>query len=131
MFGEHGLRWSELLRLPYWDPTRYTLLDAMHNLFLGELHHHCLTLWGMKTADGRMAPGTVPKNAAKVHSPDEQRVCLEKLAAALSVTHPSIKTVAQTRKDYLSTVAAFNAVPLTRANPGKIDYATKLVDRVR
>lgn len=43
-FEAHGLRWSELLRLPYWDPTRYTLLDSMHNLFLGELHHHCIAL---------------------------------------------------------------------------------------
>ncbi|RDX39658.1 hypothetical protein OH76DRAFT_1328342, partial [Lentinus brumalis] len=30
-----GVRWTELLRLPYWDPTRYTLVDSMHNLFLG------------------------------------------------------------------------------------------------
>ncbi|TFK59857.1 hypothetical protein BDN72DRAFT_741243, partial [Pluteus cervinus] len=31
----YGIRWSELLRLPYWDPLQYTILDAMHNLFLG------------------------------------------------------------------------------------------------
>ncbi|EIW84798.1 hypothetical protein CONPUDRAFT_48474 [Coniophora puteana RWD-64-598 SS2] len=30
-----GARWSELLHLPYWDVVRYTVVDAMHNLFLG------------------------------------------------------------------------------------------------
>ncbi|TFK78580.1 hypothetical protein K466DRAFT_440186, partial [Polyporus arcularius HHB13444] len=36
-FKQNGVRWSELLRLPYWDPTRFALVDSMHNLFLGEL----------------------------------------------------------------------------------------------
>ncbi|KAI8969510.1 hypothetical protein BD414DRAFT_402535, partial [Trametes punicea] len=35
LFDKYGVRWSELLRLPYWDPTRFSLLDAMHNLYLG------------------------------------------------------------------------------------------------
>lgn len=29
------VRWSELLRLPYFDPVRCVLVDPMHNLFLG------------------------------------------------------------------------------------------------
>ncbi|KAI1787157.1 hypothetical protein LXA43DRAFT_1098552 [Ganoderma leucocontextum] len=126
-FDQHSLQWSELLRLPYWDPTKYTLLDTMHNLFLGELHHHCIALWGMKTAQGRTAPGTVPKNTLKVHSPQEQQACLEKLAAALSSSKPSVKTVALARKDYLSMAIAFNSIPFARADPGKIYYTTKLI----
>ncbi|KAI0742329.1 hypothetical protein C8Q80DRAFT_1053196, partial [Daedaleopsis nitida] len=50
IFEAFGIRWSQLLRLPYWDPTRYALVDAMHNLFLGELRHHCISIWGLKTA---------------------------------------------------------------------------------
>nr|VWO94125.1 Immunoglobulin G-binding protein A (IgG-binding protein A) (Staphylococcal protein A) (SpA) [Ganoderma boninense] len=129
-FEAHGLRWSELLRLPYWDPTRFTLLDAMHNLFLGELHHHCIAVWGMKTAEGRAGPGAVPKNASKVHSPAEQQTCLDKIAAALRAPIPSIKSLSTARKDYLATVAVFNSIPITKANPGKADYATKLIERV-
>ncbi|EXX62874.1 hypothetical protein RirG_157680 [Rhizophagus irregularis DAOM 197198w] len=30
-----GVRWSELLRLPYFDPIRFTIIDPMHCLFLG------------------------------------------------------------------------------------------------
>ena len=34
-FKEHGVRWSELLRLPDIDPIRFAVVDPMHCLFLG------------------------------------------------------------------------------------------------
>ena len=34
-FKEHGVRWSELLRLPYMDSIRFAVVDPMHCLFLG------------------------------------------------------------------------------------------------
>jgi len=34
-FKEHGVRWSELLRLPYMNPIRFAVVDPMHCLFLG------------------------------------------------------------------------------------------------
>ena len=33
--SEYGVRYSELLRLPYFDCVRFTIIDPMHNLFLG------------------------------------------------------------------------------------------------
>ena len=30
-----GVRWSELLRLPYFDPVRFVTVNPMHFLFLG------------------------------------------------------------------------------------------------
>ncbi|RPD53229.1 hypothetical protein L226DRAFT_548599 [Lentinus tigrinus ALCF2SS1-7] len=47
IFDAHGIRWSELLRLVYWDPTQFAVVDAMHNLFLGEFRHHCREVWGI------------------------------------------------------------------------------------
>jgi hypothetical protein len=35
-----GIRWSELLRLPYFDASRFVVVDAMHNLFLGLVQEH-------------------------------------------------------------------------------------------
>lgn len=40
IFQETGIRWSELLRLPYFDPSRFVVVDAMHNLFLGLMKEH-------------------------------------------------------------------------------------------
>ena len=34
-----GCRYSILLDLPYFDPVRMTIIDPMHNLFLGTAKH--------------------------------------------------------------------------------------------
>jgi hypothetical protein len=39
-FNKTGVRWSELLRLPYFDVTRCVVIDPMHNLFLGLIKEH-------------------------------------------------------------------------------------------
>ena len=31
----HGVRYTELLRLPYFDSPRFIVVDAMHNILLG------------------------------------------------------------------------------------------------
>ncbi|EJF56722.1 hypothetical protein DICSQDRAFT_70886 [Dichomitus squalens LYAD-421 SS1] len=35
-FKQHGSRWSELMRLPYYDCVAMTVIDPMHNLLLGK-----------------------------------------------------------------------------------------------
>ena len=47
IFQEHGIRWTELLRLPYWDPIKFTAIDSMHNLYLGIVKTHFRDVWGM------------------------------------------------------------------------------------
>ena len=39
-----GLRYSILLKLPYFDPIRYAVIDPMHNLFLGT-GKHVMEVW--------------------------------------------------------------------------------------
>lgn len=51
-FKRHGIRWSVLLDLPYWDPPRFTIVDSMHTILLGHLHRHCSIIWGMNTTRG-------------------------------------------------------------------------------
>ncbi|KIK11535.1 hypothetical protein PISMIDRAFT_55805, partial [Pisolithus microcarpus 441] len=46
IYDTFGIRWTELLRLPYWDPTRFVVVEAMHNFFLGDLQHHCRNIFG-------------------------------------------------------------------------------------
>jgi hypothetical protein len=40
-----GVRWSCLNELPYWDPVRSTVIDAMHLLFLGLCQFHWRKFW--------------------------------------------------------------------------------------
>ncbi|RXW21209.1 hypothetical protein EST38_g4657 [Candolleomyces aberdarensis] len=44
---QYGVRWSELLRLPYWDPIHFTVIDSMHAFYLRLFQHHCRSVWGM------------------------------------------------------------------------------------
>jgi hypothetical protein len=46
VFNKHGLWWSELLRLPYFDPSQFVIIDAMHNLFLGLINFHFCDILG-------------------------------------------------------------------------------------
>nr|VWO94193.1 STE/STE11/BCK1 protein kinase [Ganoderma boninense] len=54
IYDTFGVRWSELLRLPYWDPTSFVALDSMHMFYLGDFQRHCEQVWGMggKYRDG-------------------------------------------------------------------------------
>lgn len=47
VFEAHGIRWSELLRLPYWDPTKFVVIDSMHAFYLRIFHRHIRDIWGM------------------------------------------------------------------------------------
>jgi hypothetical protein len=48
IFAQTGVRWSELLRLPYFDPTRFVVIDVMHNLFLGLINRHFQDILGIR-----------------------------------------------------------------------------------
>lgn len=41
---EFGIRYTPLIELPYFNPVRQTVVDPMHNLFLGTAKY-CLELW--------------------------------------------------------------------------------------
>ena len=43
----HGVGWSELLRLQYWNPIWLLVVDPMHNLFLGLCQRHFRIVLGM------------------------------------------------------------------------------------
>lgn len=52
IYDKSHIRWSELLRLPYWDPTKFLAIDSMHCFYLGILHRHCRLIWGMDASVG-------------------------------------------------------------------------------
>jgi hypothetical protein len=46
-FKKHSIRYSELLRLPYWDPVRFTVIELSHNLLSNNADHHLRVLFEM------------------------------------------------------------------------------------
>ncbi|KAI9059822.1 hypothetical protein FKP32DRAFT_1535489, partial [Trametes sanguinea] len=65
-FRSNSTRWSELLNLPYWDPIKYTVIDSMHNHYLGLLKHHCRNIWGMNVSADDTEPGDGTAQGPKV-----------------------------------------------------------------
>ncbi|KIO18298.1 hypothetical protein M407DRAFT_84104 [Tulasnella calospora MUT 4182] len=55
--AQYGVRFSELLRLPYWDPVRQMVPEPMHIIHLGVAKRHCRSIWKMdltvQGGDGR------------------------------------------------------------------------------
>ena len=45
LFKLHGICWSALLKLPYWNPILYTILDLMHAAFLGLFQAQSRKVW--------------------------------------------------------------------------------------
>ena len=50
---ETGSRYSELMKLPYFDCVRCTIIDPMHNLFTGTAKHMLKNIW-LNDADCRI-----------------------------------------------------------------------------
>ncbi|KAJ3779587.1 hypothetical protein GGU10DRAFT_255402, partial [Lentinula aff. detonsa] len=47
IYKAHGVRWTELLELPYWDPILFTVIDDMHLGYLGLFETHLRKIWGI------------------------------------------------------------------------------------
>lgn len=68
LFDRSGVRWSELLRLPYFDPSRFVVVDSMHNLFLGLIKEHFQGILGYRPDDRSTRP---PAPALRIKIPND------------------------------------------------------------
>jgi hypothetical protein len=71
-FDRSGLRSSELLRLPYYDPTRFLVVDPMHNLFLGLIKEHFQGILGYYPPDSRTHPKELDVADIRIKVPPDE-----------------------------------------------------------
>ena len=48
-----GVHWSQLMELPYWDPTKQIVIDGMHMFYLGIVRHHVRGILGINATTYR------------------------------------------------------------------------------
>ncbi|PIL28288.1 hypothetical protein GSI_09576 [Ganoderma sinense ZZ0214-1] len=60
IFAQHGVRWSELWRLPYWDPTRQLIVDSMHCIFEGLIPYHFRDILRLTSANAKETEVLLP-----------------------------------------------------------------------
>ncbi|TBU28219.1 hypothetical protein BD311DRAFT_663831 [Dichomitus squalens] len=95
----------------------------MHNLFLGELRHHCMEVWGIDVKD------KIGQRKATPHSPEEQQKWLTRLVADLR-NHRPLSSIEKPRKGYLVAVAQLNGI-VPQSKLTKREYAKALIDWVK
>jgi len=71
LFSQTGVRWSELWRLPYWDPTRMLVVDLMHCLLEGLAHHHFRWVLHLQDPKKRSKAPMVPAFKYLFELPDD------------------------------------------------------------
>jgi len=124
VFAETGIRWSELMRLPYWNPLRHGVVDAMHNLLLGDAQSHCRSLW-------KMDRGVAPNKRIAPHSTEQQKDSFAQAVAAIKIGNE--RRLNNLRRTYLKVIAEDNRVhvPSKKKNKAtKAEYASALVQWV-
>lgn len=110
LFEQHRTRWSELLRLPYWDPIRFSVVDSMHNLFLNDLSHHCRQVWGMNAEKSKTS-------SVSLHTPEQQA---EELKKGVDAIRKLSKTgLEKLRRGYVVAIAQANNIQPSGSNQSK------------
>lgn len=111
-WNANQIRWTELLNLPYWDITKYAVLDAMHNLFLGHFKRHCVDIWHMQAPKNQdLDDQEKSSKRNQYHDSIEQRAAIEKAVKALR--EKSRSGLRAVRRGYLVALARINGIPLT------------------
>jgi hypothetical protein len=64
IFKNHGIRWSPLLDLPYWNPILFTAIEPMHVFDAGLFQTHCRQVWGIDT-NAPSGDGLIPRSIAR------------------------------------------------------------------
>jgi hypothetical protein len=89
LFKEHGVCYSELWQLPYWDPSSQLVIDSLHCILEGLVQHHVQSLLGLTTE--KLKSSTASASTPAFHY-DFQKIDSE-TAAALSMLTKEIVQV--------------------------------------
>lgn len=60
IFSSHGVRWSELWRLPYWNPSIQLVIDPMHCLLEGLVDDHFRDTLGLTSVEAETKDDVLP-----------------------------------------------------------------------
>ena len=60
LYKKNGVRWSELWRLSYWDPTKFVIIDGMHTIYLRIVQHHSRVVLGLDVVSDEQDANTDP-----------------------------------------------------------------------
>ena len=114
IYAAHGIRWSAMLTLPYWDPVAFLVVDLMHNLFLGLLAYFITNVWGMSSEEADGLDGIT-------HDPQKNRPSRTEIDEALRIVRQeSLESLGGLPKRVLREVARDLGVKRWKTRKGKL-----------
>jgi hypothetical protein len=147
IFEDHGTRWSEMWRLPYWDPTHQLVIDAMHCILEGLVQFHFRHALKLSTVDAK-AKQVIPAFEYSFRVPtEEQKAAMNrkeltqvknihialtqnvegKVPEELETNLGSLtRTLFNKNRPALEFVAADLGISFAKAHPSKVDLANAL-----
>ncbi|KAJ7711815.1 hypothetical protein B0H16DRAFT_1231072, partial [Mycena metata] len=105
-FDQSGLRWTEFLRLPYFDVSRMIVVDCMHNLFLGLLRAHFRGILGFRAS----TTNPPPRPAILISIPEDPDNPLPTKANDTKTLARAIKALQKRRTEHSDMQALWNDI---------------------
>lgn len=81
--SDYGIRYSVLLELPYWNPIKHSVVDPMHNLFLGT-GKHVMQIWVDRSIITKKDFSRIEQIVAKIVTPRSVGRIPNKIASRFS-----------------------------------------------
>lgn len=74
LFTDHGMRWSPLWRLPYWNPARMLVVDPMHCLLEGLAKFHFRDILNLTWKEAEEKAADIPAFEYEFEHPDDRYI---------------------------------------------------------
>lgn len=125
LFEKYGIRHSEFLRLPYWNPVEFLAIDSMHAFLLGNLKRHCRGIWGFDVSlvdgDGDRRPVEPPLPPQGLMEKGEGRLRISKKSGLFKLSKPVL----------FHLCSRYNCLPVERHWRKKKGFVRELCKMVR
>ncbi|KAJ3716826.1 hypothetical protein C8R42DRAFT_724475 [Lentinula raphanica] len=123
IYEDSGMRWSELLRLPYWNPIVFTVIDSMHLCYLGLFATHVRKIWKMDAEVLRSGEGYAQPSSDKKRKKPSNSL-LRALYDSIRHNHPSLN---KTLDDQAHAVLWYICFDLGLPSAGKKEALIKAI----
>jgi hypothetical protein len=131
-FKLNGIRWSELWRLPYWDPSRQLVVDSMHCLLEGLAQFHFREVLNLTTISANDKPEVVPAFAHPFRLPEDHEAASmsEKELKQISGIHALLTSPIGGDESTIEEHLSLLNEKLQRSNLGPLSFVARSVGAV-
>jgi hypothetical protein len=108
LFSLHGVRWSELWRLPYWNPAQMLVVDTMHCLLEGLVEYHFRHLLALTTVSAQEKSPSLPAFSFDLPLPDNE------YQSSVALSDKDLDHIPKIHDDLVAEISATSEIALDK-----------------